>query len=159
MTFNFRPGRQWWMLLVLVLGVVFYVCNILQYTGTFLAITGILTNTWVFIILADYYICRKVMKLAPDDFIEFRKEYLCKWNHCGVFSLLIAVAIGAAGVMGAYPMYYASFIAMIVGPILHVIATKMTEGRYYFSEFPQDVETSWKPHDTYQGPKPAVELS
>lgn len=159
MTFNFRPGRQWWMLLVLVLGVVFYVCNILQYTGTFLAITGILTNTWVFIILADYYICRKVMKLAPDDFIEFRKEYLCKWNPCGVFSLLIAVAIGAAGVMGAYPMYYASFIAMIVGPILHVIATKMTEGRYYFSEFPQDVETSWKPHDTYQGPKPAVELS
>lgn len=45
MTFNFRPGRQWWVLLVLVLGVVVYVCNILQYTGTFLAITGIPTNT------------------------------------------------------------------------------------------------------------------
>ncbi|WDU65013.1 hypothetical protein LRS56_11470 [Pseudomonas poae] len=45
MTFNFRPGRQWWVLLVLVLGVVVYVCNILQYTVTFLAITGIPINT------------------------------------------------------------------------------------------------------------------
>jgi purine-cytosine permease-like protein len=34
MAFNYRPGRQWWMLLVWLLGVVFYICNILQYTGT-----------------------------------------------------------------------------------------------------------------------------
>ncbi|WP_312829954.1 allantoin permease [Pantoea anthophila] len=45
MAFNYRPGRQWWMLLVWLLGVLFYICNILQYTGTFLSIAGILTNT------------------------------------------------------------------------------------------------------------------
>jgi purine-cytosine permease-like protein len=156
MTFNYRPGRQWWMLVVWVLGVLFYVCNILQYTGTFLAITGILTNTWVFIILADYFVCRKVLNLAPSDFVEYRREYLRSWNPCGVSSLLIAVAIGAAGILGAYPLYYASFIAMLVGPVLHVIFTKATNGRYYFKTFPKDVTTQWRPSHKYSGPRPGL---
>jgi purine-cytosine permease-like protein len=156
MALNLRPGRQWWMLLVWLLGVVFYVCNILQYTGTFLAITGILTNTWVFIILADYFVCRKMFNLAPSDFVEFRREFLPSWNPCGVISLLIAVAIGAAGVLGFYPMYYASFIAMLVGPVLHIVASVATRGRYYFSSFPTDVQTEWRPTAKYIGPRPTI---
>lgn len=154
MAFNYRPGRQWWMVLVWLLGVLFYIFNILQYTGTFLAITGILTNTWVFIILADYFVCRKMLNLAPSDFVEFRREYLRSWNPCGVMSLLIAVAIGAAGILGAYPLYYASFIAMLVGPVLHVAFTVATRGRYYFKTFPQDMPTTWRPAQDYQGPRP-----
>lgn len=154
MAFNYRPGRQWWMVLVWGLGVVFYIFNILQYTGTFLAITGILTNTWVFIILADYFVCRKMLNLAPSDFVEFRREYLRSWNPCGVISLLVAVAIGAAGILGAYPLYYASFIAMLVGPLLHVTFTVATRGRYYFKTFPQDMPTTWRPAQDYQGPRP-----
>lgn len=154
MAFNYRPGRQWWMLLVWLLGVVFYICNILQYTGTFLSITGILTNTWVFIILADYFICRKVLHLAPSDFVEFRKAYLRMWNPSGVIALCVAVAIGAAGVLGLYPMVYASFIAMLVGPVLHVAISVATRGSYYFKTFPEDMQTNWKPSDAYQGPKP-----
>lgn len=156
MTLNYRPGRQWWMLVVWLLGVVFYVFNVLQYTGTFLAITGILTNTWVFIILADYLVCRKVFNLAPSDFVEFRREHLRSWNPCGTFSLLIAVAIGAAGILGAYPMYYASFIAMLVGPVLHVVFSVATRGRYYFKTFPQDMPTTWQPSQAYTGPLPAA---
>jgi cytosine permease len=154
MAFNFRPGRQWWMLLVWLLGVIFYAFNVLQYTDTFLAITGILTNTWVFIILADYYICRKVMNLAPSDFVEFRKEYLRSWNPSGIFALLIAVIIGSLGVFGVYPIYYASFLSMIIGPILHIFFTVATKGKYYFSKFPTDVDTSWNPSNSYEGPQP-----
>ncbi len=156
MALDYRPGRQWWMLTVWALGVLFYLCNILQYTGTFLAITGILTNTWVFIILADYFICRRVFKLAPSDFVEFRREHLRRWNPCGVGSLLIAVAIGAAGILGLYPMYYASFIAMLVGPVLHVAFSLASRGRYYFSDFPADTPTSWRPAARYEGPRPAI---
>ncbi|NBB57314.1 ATP-binding cassette domain-containing protein [Pantoea vagans] len=154
MAFNYRPGRQWWMLLVWLLGVVFYICNILQYTGTFLSITGILTNTWVLIILADYFICRKVLHLAPSDFVEFRKAYLRMWNPSGVIALYVAFAIGAAGVLGLYPMVYASFIAMLVGPVLHVAISVATRGSYYFKTFPEDMQTNWKPSDAYHGPKP-----
>ncbi|MFC4305309.1 purine-cytosine permease family protein [Cohnella boryungensis] len=141
--FNYRPGRQWWMIAVWLLGVIFYAVNVLQYMNTFLAITGILTNTWVFIILADYYICRKVFKLAPSDFVEYRQEYLHSWNPAGIISLSAAVFIGALGVLDVYPIYYASFFAMLTGPVLHVMISVMTKGRYYFSKFPTDVETSW----------------
>jgi purine-cytosine permease-like protein len=141
--FNYRPGRQWWMIAVWLLGVIFYAVNVLQYMNTFLAITGILTNTWVFIILADYYICRKVFKLAPSDFVEYRQEYLHSWNPAGIISLSAAVFIGALGVLDVYPIYYASFFAMLTGPVLHVMISVMTKGRYYFSKFPTDVETNW----------------
>ncbi|CAH6251031.1 MULTISPECIES: purine-cytosine permease family protein [Klebsiella pneumoniae complex] len=143
MAFNFRPGRQWWMLLVLILGIVFYSFNVLEHTATFLTISGILTNTWVFIILADYYICRKMLNLAPCDFVEYRKEYLYKYNPAGVVSLFISVAVGAAGVLGIYPMVYASFIAMILGPIIHVIISVITKGKFYFKKFPTDMTTQW----------------
>jgi purine-cytosine permease-like protein len=131
------------MLLVWLLGVVFYAVNVLQYMDTFLAITGILTNTWVFIILSDYYICRKVLKLAPSDFVEYRQEYLHSWNPAGMISLSVAVIIGALGVFNVYPIYYASFLAMIAGPVLHIVISAATKGKYYFSSFPKDVETSW----------------
>ncbi|GGE15739.1 hypothetical protein GCM10011571_16740 [Marinithermofilum abyssi] len=156
--FRFRPGRQWWMLLIWILGVVFYAANVLQYMGTFLAITGILTNTWVFIILADYYICRKVMRLAPTDFVEFRQEYLRSWNPAGMISLSLAVLIGALGVFHVYPIYYASFLSMIIGPVVNVILTAVSKGRFYFREFPNDARTNWIPPSSYQGPKPPKPL-
>jgi len=158
MALNFRPGRQWWMLLVWLLGVIFYAFNVPQYTSTFLAITGILTNTWVFIILADYYICRKWLNLAPSDFVEYRREYLRSWNPSGIVSLLIAVVIGAMGVFELYPIYYASFLSMIIGPILHIFITRATKGRYYFSQFPTDMKTTWIPPYFYEEPHHRKEL-
>jgi cytochrome bd-type quinol oxidase subunit 2 len=66
------------------------------------------------------------------------------------------VAIGAAGILGAYPMYYASFIAMLVGPVLHVVFSLATRGRYYFKTFPQDMPTTWQPSQAYTGPQPGA---
>ena len=71
-------------------------------------------------------------------------------------ALLAAVAIGAAGVLGLYPMVYASFIAMLVGPVIHVVISVATRGQYYFKTFPQDMKTDWRPTDAYSGPKPAL---
>jgi cytosine permease len=143
LAFRFTPGRQWWMVLVYALGCIFYASNIIQYLNTWLAITGILTNTWIFIILTDQFICRKWLKLGPADFIEYRRPYLYKWNPTGLFSLTVSVVFGSLGVFGYYPLYYSSFLTMVIGPILHVGLTIITGGRFYFTDFPLDRETEW----------------
>jgi purine-cytosine permease-like protein len=128
---RFRPGRQYWMFLVWVLGVVFYAFNVIDHLGTFLAITGVLTNTWVLIILADYFVCRRALGLGRAEDIEYREHEVRAWNPCGLVSLGVAVLVGALGVVGVYPAYYASFVAMVLGPVLHVALTAATRGRFY----------------------------
>ncbi|MCT1478675.1 cytosine permease [Microbacterium sp. p3-SID336] len=128
---HFRPGRPWWMFGVWLFGVVFYAGNVINHLDTFLAITGVLTNTWVLVLLTDYFICRRLLKLGRTEDIEFEEGKVRAWNPCGLLSLGAAVAVGAAGILGLYPMEYASFVAMIVGPVLHVILTAATKGRFY----------------------------
>lgn len=140
---HFRPGRPWWMFLVWFFGVVFYAFNVIDSLGTFLAVTGVLTNTWVLIILADYFVCRRWLKLAPSENIAFRENEVRTWNPCGLISLGTAVFVGALGIAGVYPIYYASFVAMILGPILHVALTAATKGRFYrVSEAPEPADHS-----------------
>ncbi|WP_069814665.1 purine-cytosine permease family protein [Streptomyces sp. TP-A0874] len=128
---GYRPGRPWWMFAVWLFGVVFYATDVISNLGTFLAITGVLTNTWVLIILADYFVCRRWLKLGRAENIEFREGEVREWNPCGLVSLGIAVFAGALGIVGVYPVAYASFIAMFLGPITHVAMTTATKGRYY----------------------------
>ncbi|MGH3359470.1 MAG: purine-cytosine permease family protein [Nocardioidaceae bacterium] len=128
---HFRPGRPWWMFAVWLFGVIFYATNVINHLGTFLAITGVLTNTWVLIILADYFVCRRWLGLGRSDDIEYREEDVRPWNPCGLVSLGVAVAIGGLGIIDVYPEAYASFIAMVIGPVLHVALTSITKGAYY----------------------------
>ncbi|MGW7295411.1 purine-cytosine permease family protein [Streptomyces xiamenensis] len=128
---GYRPGRPWWMFAVWLFGVIFYATDVISNLGTFLAITGVLTNTWVLIILADYFVCRRWLKLGRSEGIEFREGEVREWNPCGLVSLGIAVFVGALGIMEVYPVAYASFIAMFLGPIVHVVMTVATKGRYY----------------------------
>ncbi|CAB4880077.1 MULTISPECIES: purine-cytosine permease family protein [Nocardiaceae] len=126
-----KVGRQWWMVALLVVGVLCYPVNILQYTDKFLAVTGIMTNTWIFILLADYFVCRRLLGLAPRDNIEFREGRVRNWNPCGIIAMAAGVAVGGLGVFGLYPSYYASFIAMLLGPLLYVPLTMATRGQFY----------------------------
>ena len=128
---HFKPGRPWFMFFVWFFGVVFYATNVIDHLGTFLAITGVLTNTWVLIILADYFICRRMLKLGRPDDIEFREDEVRRWNPCGLTSLGVAIFVGALGILEVYPIYYASFVSMLLGPVLHVALTKATNGRFY----------------------------
>lgn len=128
---HFRPGRPWWMFAVWLFGVIFYATNVINHLGTFLAITGVLTNTWVLIILADYFICRRWLKLGRAENIEYREGEVREWNPCGLTSLAIAVFVGALGILEVYPVAYASFLAMFVGPVIHIAMTVATKGRYY----------------------------
>ena len=128
---NWRPGRPKFMFLVLVVGIAGYSLNVINHLGTFTAITGVLTNTWVFVILADYFICRRWLGLARKEDIEYRTGDVPAWNPIGLISLGVAVLIGALGIIEVYPTYYASFIAMVVGPVLHVVLTVATKGRFY----------------------------
>jgi hypothetical protein len=43
-----------------------------------------------------------------------------------------------------------------VGPVLHIVASVATRGRYYFSSFPTDVQTEWRPTNKYIGPRPTI---
>ena len=126
-----RVGRQWWMVLLVVLGIALYPINVLQYTDKFLAVTGIMTNTWIFILLSDYFICRKLLKLAPSTLVEFREGRVKNWNYCGMTALATGIAVGALGVAGVYPLYFASFAAMLVGPIVYVPLTILSKGSQY----------------------------
>ncbi|GAC67227.1 purine-cytosine permease family protein [Gordonia soli] len=126
-----RIGRQWWMVALVLVGIVLYPINILQYTDKFLAITGIMTNTWIFILLSDYFVCRKWLRLAPVDSIEYRDHEVKNWNVCGIAALLVSFAVGAVGVAGVYPLYYASFIAMLLGPAIYIPLTILTKGSQY----------------------------
>lgn len=128
---GYRPGRPWWMFAIWLFGVIFYATNVINHLGTFLAITGVLTNTWVLILLADYFVCRRWLGLGRSENIEFREGEVREWNPCGLVSLAVAVGIGALGIFEVYPTYYASFIAMFVGPIIHIAMTVATKGRYY----------------------------
>ncbi|GAA2353247.1 hypothetical protein [Streptomyces violaceusniger] len=83
------------------------------------------------IILADYFICRRWLKLGRAEGIEFREDDVREWNTCGLLSLGLAVFVGALGILGIYPEAYASFISMFLGPVVHVILTKTTKGRFY----------------------------
>ncbi|RFU66588.1 purine-cytosine permease family protein [Peribacillus glennii] len=141
--FNFTPGRPWWMVAVYILSCLFYAVNFLNYIDVFLAVTGILTNTWILIILVDHFICRKLLNYGPSDFIEYRRPFLYKWNPTGVFSLAVGVIVGGVGILEIYPIYYSSFLAMIVGSLLHIILTISTKGQFYFTRFPMDRETEW----------------
>jgi purine-cytosine permease-like protein len=134
-TLNFRPGRPWWMFFILIAGIICYAFNVINFIPTFLAITGILTNTWVLIILSDYWICRKLLKLAPSHGIAYETNKVREWNPCGLISLGVAVFIGFLGIVGAYPGYYSSFIAMFSGPIVHVGITVLTQGKFYETKY------------------------
>lgn len=126
-----KIGRQWWMVLLVVVGIALYPINILQYTDKFLAVTGVMTNTWIFILLSDYFVCRKLLGLAPSDRIEYRETEVKNWNVCGIAALLVSIAVGAAGVAGVYPLYYASFVAMLLGPAIYIPLTILTRGSQY----------------------------
>ena len=102
-----------------------------QPPGDLLCHHRVLTNTWVLVILADYFICRRMLGLGRTEDIEFHESDVPQWNPCGLVALGIAVAVGALGILEVYPIYLASFMAMILGPILHVAFTKPTGGRYY----------------------------
>ncbi|MBY4130193.1 allantoin permease [Rhodococcus fascians] len=126
-----RIGRQWWMVGLIVVGIGVYPLNVLQYTDKFLAVTGIMTNTWIFILLADYFVCRKLMKLAPSENIAYEEGSVRSWNPAGLGAMAIGIIVGGFGVFGAYPTYYASFIAMAIGPIVYVPLMYATKGKFY----------------------------
>lgn len=116
------------MVALCVAGVACYPVNILQYTGEFLAVTGIMTNTWIFILLSDYFVCRKWLKLAPAQNIEYRDGLVKDWNVCGMVALGSSLLVGALGVAGFYPVYLASFVAMLLGPVIYIPLTVATRG-------------------------------
>lgn len=154
LAFRFTPGRQFWMVTVYAVGCLVYSFNILQYLDKWMAITGVLTNTWIVIALIDHYVCRKLLRLGPTDFIEYRRPFLYRWNPTGLVSLAAGVGVGILGVAGAYPVFYASFAAMLTGAALHPILTAATGGRYYFTRFPHDRQTNWVPPARYHGALP-----
>jgi purine-cytosine permease-like protein len=134
-----KIGRQWWMVALVIVGIALYPINILQYTDKFLAVTGIMTNTWIFILLSDYFVCRKLFRLAPSDEIEYREGEVRDWNLCGLAALIVSVAVGAAGVAGVYPLYYASFVAMLLGPAIYIPLTLLAKGSQYRPSTPAPV--------------------
>jgi hypothetical protein len=84
-------------------------------------------------------VCRKLFRLAPSDEIEYREGEVRDWNLCGLAALIVSVAVGAAGVAGVYPLYYASFVAMLLGPAIYIPLTLLAKGSQYRPSTPAPV--------------------
>lgn len=138
-----KIGRQWWMVGLIAVGVVLYPINILQYTETFLALTGIMTNAWIVILLSDYLVCRKLLRLAPSVNIEYEEETVRSWNPAGLLAMSIGIIVGGAGIFGAYPLYLASVATMAVCPLIYIPIMAATKGRFYRKPTQQALVTEY----------------
>jgi hypothetical protein len=95
------------------------------------SLDGMLSNTWVLIILTDYFICRRMLKLGRANDIGFHEDEVRRWNLRGLISLGVAVFVGALGILAVYPISYACVVALLLGPILQIALTRATNGRSY----------------------------
>ena len=137
---------------LIIVGIGVYPLNVLQYTDKFLAVTGIMTNTWIFILLADYFVCRKLLGLAPSENIAYEEGQVRSWNPAGLGAMAVGIVVGGFGVFGAYPTYYASFIAMALGPVIYVPLMYATKGKFYTPSAAVDVDNR-KPLENAVSPR------
>jgi purine-cytosine permease-like protein len=139
-----KVGRQWWMVGLIAVGVVLYPINILQYTETFLALTGIMTNAWIVILLSDYLVCRKFLRLAPSVNIEYEEGRVRNWNPAGLIAMSVGIVVGGAGIFGAYPLYLSSVLTMAVCPLIYIPIMVATRGRLYKSAAEEQPRTEYE---------------
>lgn len=129
--FHFKPGRAFWSVVTCVIGTMLIFVNMLKYINEVVTVDGVLLFVWIGVLVADYIIVRKWMKLPVGE-IEHRRAYLRKVNPIGVLSFVTGAIIGlvlnygpAIGYMpgsgGEEVASLAAFIAFLVTIIVHPI--------------------------------------
>ncbi|MFS0576669.1 cytosine permease [Sporosarcina sp. 179-K 3D1 HS] len=139
--FHFTPSRRFWVVVSGVTAMVLMLGGIVNYLDKAMTFQGVFLLAWAAILVTDAMVVKKILKIGPG-YYESRQEYLYKWNPVGVWSLLIASALGtiaALGFMGEFLESTAAFFAALLAAVLTVLLAIFTKGKFYSKDAPNDV--------------------
>lgn len=139
--FNFKPGRNFWVVFTGIASIILMLGDILSYLGPALTIQGVFLFAWAAILMTDAIVVKKILKIGPK-YYEHRQSLLYAWNPVGVVALMISSVLGsiaAFGHMGVILQNASAFFAMILASVLTVIMAIATKGKYYIKNEANDI--------------------
>lgn len=134
--FHFTPGRVFWVVVTAAAATAAMLFGALNYIGPMLTFQGVFLFVWVASLVADVLVVKRILKLGPAH-IEYRGDYLRKWNPVGVWSLIISSVIGSLMVFGVFGPFWTSIAAFAAGLlefVLYIALAIATRGRTYLQE-------------------------
>lgn len=139
--FRFTPGRRFWVVVSGISAILLMLGNIVDHLSTMMTFQGVFLLSWAAILVTDALVVKKLMKIGPNYYVA-RQEFLYRWNPVGVASLLVSSFTGtlaALGYMGVFMESTAAFFAAVLAAILTVILAKVTNGKYYLKQEPENI--------------------
>lgn len=125
--FNWRPGRHIWVIFACVLGWVAIESDTVSKATTLLEINALVVMSWISIIIADYWIARRTLKLAP---MRMGLTGIPAVNPIGVPAILAGLALG-----WFLPIWEQKWLtATLVAIGLYTVGSIVTRGRFLHTE-------------------------
>jgi len=125
--FNWRPGRQVWVVFACFVGWLAIESGTVDHASTLLDINALVVMAWISIIVSGYWIARRWLKLAPA---RLGLLHIPAINVIGVPSILLALAGG-----WFLPIYDQKWLtATLIAVILYTCGSLATKGHYLHRE-------------------------
>lgn len=140
-TFNFTPGRRFWIVVSGITAMVLMLGGIVDHLDVAMTFQGVALMSWAAVLVTDALVLRRWLKIAPG-FYEARQERLFKWNPVGTFALIIPTILGtiaALGFMGRFLQSTAAIFAALLAVVLTILLGIRTKERYYAKTESPDV--------------------
>lgn len=99
-----------------VIGLVFIFCNILDQVNAFMSIGSILTMSWSFLLITDYYLVRGKLHIGSRGIVSLK--YIDAVNWRGIFTIALSTTVSAS-------LYVAGIL-----PVPCALAAPLTIGVY-----------------------------
>ncbi|WP_132979483.1 cytosine permease [Pigmentiphaga sp. D-2] len=119
--FGWRPGRLAFVVLANVLALLMLAGSILEWFNTFVTVLGVLTTSFAGIIVADYFVVRR---LLPDVF--GRDAARADFNWAGIVTCVLAFVLAHYVLSGWMPVqFFVSItVSLVVYPVLRLAGAR-----------------------------------
>lgn len=138
-----KLNRRFWLVLVTLASIALMWSNVLGNLIVYLEWTGTFLLSWVACVVADIVVVRGWLKIVTGP-IEYRTEYIRKYNPVGVIALVSGTLVASA-IWWLVPdrilSGLAAYIGFVVAFVVHVSLAVLTKGRTYFAD-PNDPRIS-----------------
>ena len=132
-----HPGRVVWLVFNVAIALLIMQFGVYGALEATLTLYGHIATAWIAAITADLVI-NKPLRLSPPG-IEFRRAHLHDFNPVGIGATLLGSLGGLlayAGMLGAGPAAYSSFIALGLPLVAAPLIALGTRGRFYLVDRP-----------------------
>lgn len=124
---NWRPGRQVWVVFACIVGWILIETKTVDHAQTLLDINALLMMAWISIIVGDYWVARKWLRLAPA---RMGLKGIPAINPIGVPAILAGLGAGWFA-----PIWDQKWLtAAIVALGLYTVGSLATRGRFLHTE-------------------------